>query len=387
MRTRASPAGMKLIATLALVLTLLPATASGQGGPRLQFRTERIFDPQQGGIILGTLSVPVQWRVSSQVQWRYNDVSNPVRAFFRVDAPDGMAWIEFFPIETFFWLDPYRSPAPIGGRSLGLIHAPNIGIRDALMHYVVGPYRGRNQNLQVLSINPIDPGRLAAAFGDPPSPGEAAVAHLRYQRGGQTVDEDIYAFLGAPNRIPYTGRQGTTYETHRLLGYVHAVGAASGQLQSVYPLLGYIVMSARVDPSWLAHRKRVQDELNRLFNAAMQQGYAVIDAAGAASRAISANNDSLLGSLQAQRRAQTEREAAARLAASRTPDASDDFSGYLRGTQRMKDPYWGESERSYADRYHWTDGSGNYRSSNDPGFNPNIGTGGGVTWQRMDPAR
>ena len=53
----------------------------------------------------------------------------------------------------------------------------------------------------------------------------------------------------------------------------------------------------------------------------------------------------------------------------------------------MKDPYWGESEQSYLQRYHWTDGSGNYRSSNDAGFNPNVGAGGGVTWQRMEPAR
>jgi hypothetical protein len=59
---------------------------------------------------------------------------------------------------------------------------------------------------------------------------------------------------------------------------------------------------------------------------------------------------------------------------------------YLRGTERMKDPYSGESER-YAARHHWTDGFGNYRSSDDPSFNPNIGAGGGMTWQRMESAQ
>jgi hypothetical protein len=63
------------------------------------------------------------------------------------------------------------------------------------------------------------------------------------------------------------------------------------------------------------------------------------------------------------------------------------FSEYLRGVQTMHDPYRGTSEQSYHQRHHWTDGHGNYRSSNDSGYNPNIGSGGGVTWQRMEPVR
>ena len=53
----------------------------------------------------------------------------------------------------------------------------------------------------------------------------------------------------------------------------------------------------------------------------------------------------------------------------------------------MKDPYWGTSRQSTQQKYHWTDGQGNYRSSGDPGFNPNVGSGGGTNWQRMESAR
>ena len=59
----------------------------------------------------------------------------------------------------------------------------------------------------------------------------------------------------------------------------------------------------------------------------------------------------------------------------------------MRGTTRMEDPYWGTSDRDSNYRYHWTDGQGNYRASNDSTFNPNIGAGGGPNWQRMEPAR
>src|SRR5262249_9456338 len=159
---------------------------------------------------------------------------------------------------------------------------------------------------------------------------------LRYTRNGQVAEEDIFALLSAGNRIPYTGPQGTTYESHRPLLYVHALGATNGQLQSMYPLLGYIAMSVKVDPAWEAHRQKVQDQLNALFNAAQQAGYSQIAAAGEASRRISANNDSMLASMQATRQAQAQRDAQMRAAANSGYSASDGFSQYIRGTERMK---------------------------------------------------
>src|SRR4051812_48355663 len=181
---------------VALTVTVLPtSTVAQQNAPRLQFRTERIVDTQQGGLTLATISIPAQWRLSSQVQWNYADVSQPLRSFIRVESPDGSAWIEFFPIELFYWLDPVKSPVALGGRSLGMVHAPNIGVQDALRHFVIAPYRSRNTNLQVVNVNSLDPARLSAAFGNPPAQGEAATIHLRYTRNGQVADEDIYGLL------------------------------------------------------------------------------------------------------------------------------------------------------------------------------------------------
>ena len=54
-----------------------------------------------------------------------------VRIFARAESPDGSMWVEFFPIELFYWLQPVTSPVPVGGRSLGMIHAPGIGAQRA----------------------------------------------------------------------------------------------------------------------------------------------------------------------------------------------------------------------------------------------------------------
>src|SRR5262245_29532585 len=69
------------IAVLMLAMSLAPKQVLAQAQPRMQFRTERIIDTQQGGLVLATISVPLQWRVNSQVLWNYQDVSHPVRTF------------------------------------------------------------------------------------------------------------------------------------------------------------------------------------------------------------------------------------------------------------------------------------------------------------------
>lgn len=367
-------------ACAAATLSSPPATAAG-----MQFRVHPIVDEQLGGMVFATISVPVQWKVTGQVRWTWADASAPMRSWARVESPDGSAWIEFFPAEVFYWLQPVRSPVPIGRRSLGMIHAPGVGLQDAMNNFVIGPYRGRMQNLQRVDQQPVDPARLASAFSQPPTPGEAMRVRLRYTLNGRPVDEDVYGMLGAGNRVPYTGPQGTWYESHRPLWFAHAYGATDGQLSQVYPLLTYIVSTLRLDPMWQARREQVQQQINDEFNRNIARGYAQIQAAAQMSRTISANNDAMLASMQAQRQIQAQRDAAMR-AASQTASGNG-FSDYLRGTTRMRDPYWGESAQSSAHSYHWTDGQGNYRASNDPTFNPNIGGGGGPNWTRMDAIR
>jgi len=363
-----------------------PAGRPSASAARMQFRTHAIIDQQQGGLVLATITVPQNWTVNSRVEWRYGDVSHPVRAAARAEAPDGSAWVEYFPVELFYWLEPVRSPVPVGGRTLGMIHVPNIRLPDAMQRFVITPYRGRMQGLQVVGTRPVK--GLPEAFHLPPTPGEGMAVRLRYTANGRPVDEDVFGMLSSGNRVPYTGPQGTWYESHRPLILVHAVGATDGKLQSMYPLLGFVATSLQVDPGWEAHRQKVMQQLSVQFNQYIARGYAQIQAAAQLSKTISANNDAMLASMQAQRQAQAQRDAARRAAANSSSgrSSSDDFSLYIRGTERMKDPYWGESEQSYNQRYHWTDGQGNYKSSNDSTYNPNIGAGGGPTWQRMESA-
>jgi hypothetical protein len=92
-------------AVLALVAACLAETAwaqpTGAAPPQMQFRVHPIVDQQQGGLVLGTITVPQSWKVTSRVEWKYADVSHPVRAMAPAEAPDGSAWVEYFPVEIF----------------------------------------------------------------------------------------------------------------------------------------------------------------------------------------------------------------------------------------------------------------------------------------------
>ena len=99
--------------TVSAALALVPACVAGrmawphqaEAAPsQMQFRVHPIVDQQQGGLVLATITVPQSWKVASRVEWNYQDVSHPVRAMARAEAPDGSAWVEYFPIEIFYWL-------------------------------------------------------------------------------------------------------------------------------------------------------------------------------------------------------------------------------------------------------------------------------------------
>lgn len=87
----------------AALALLFAAQATAQGGG-LAFRVQPITDPQLGHLTIGTIAVPEQWRVKQSVQWRLQDVSQPLHVYARAESPDGSMWVEFFPLEVFYWL-------------------------------------------------------------------------------------------------------------------------------------------------------------------------------------------------------------------------------------------------------------------------------------------
>jgi hypothetical protein len=126
----------------------------------------------------------------------------------------------------------------------------------------------------------------------------------------------------------------------------------------------------------------VVTQLRTQWQQRIQQGYAELAAAHALAEQVMANERAFNKSIDKQMAAN--RAAAASSANSggylRDDDSgggggakrsvNDKFDDLYRGVDTTDDPFWGQSQHSNLEKYHWTDGYGNYRDSNDPGYTP-----------------
>src|SRR5450631_3866355 len=125
---------------LLLLLTLAgcskDAQQVGSTLAKTKFRVEEVGDKDQGGLIAVRFAAPQDWKANGLLEWHYNDLYTPVRFSSRAESPDGSAWIETYPTELFFWLDPRWDNFKQGANGSG-IHFTNVTIRQAIERYVI----------------------------------------------------------------------------------------------------------------------------------------------------------------------------------------------------------------------------------------------------------
>jgi hypothetical protein len=382
-------AGTSILGLLALAACNRSNTATAResqsgfkAASKTRFRVQEVADRTQGGLVGLRFAVPRDWKAGGRFDWNYSDLYSPLRVSTRAEAPDGSAWVETFPMELFYWMDPpWDGPNPTAPGSIGGIHHRDIRLVEAMQRYVIARYRGRESNLQLLGIRPVS--NLPQALGQPASPGNGVCIRIRYQSGNDTADEEFYGFMSDIMTIPYTGPQGTMYEYHRALSLVHSVGARNRSLESMRPVLGLIASSFQTDKIWLQRYQAVIQQLNDAYQQALAQGYAQIQAAGQLSGMISANNDEMIRSMDQQR---AQANAASARVDDRAYKAIDNYDQYIRGTEKVEDAYGQVSEQPNQYNYHWADGYGSFVHTNNPDFDPNRYTSG-APFLRTTPAK
>jgi hypothetical protein len=162
---------------------------------------------------------------------------------------------------------------------------------------------------------------------------------------------------------------------------VHSFRASAGTLDKRRAVFATVVKSFRRNPAWQQRCQAVMAYLTQQFNAQLQAGYDQIAAARRLSQQISANNDAMIASID--RQLQASRASASGGTEARS--SAEKFDDYIRGVETVDDPYYGTSQHSINEQYHWTDGYGNYRNSNDASYDPNRHDNG--DWQLMQPVR
>ena len=367
-----------------------PASASAKvaSAGKVKFKPYEVIDQKQGGIVVSRLAVPQDWKATSQVVWNYNNFYTPVHVSARIESRDASSWIEFYPAEIFVWLDPAHDHTPIGPAAMGGIHHPNISLPEAMVRYVIGPNRRNAKNLKVLGYRPVK--NLPAAFPkvfdkSQPLQGDGICMRVSYTLDGSPVDEEFYGFMPRVQQILTPGSRIVEYRRPFLLA--HSMGAKSGKIESVRPLLGFVATSLEPNPGWQQRYTEVKKMQIAYYDRV--QAYNRQEVANAAQRSqqLTAQSNQFMAQIDANLAASRAQQARASYSSSSNEEfykRADDFDQNLRGTEHMVDQYGQVSDQYNDYNYHWTDGFGTYVHTNDPNFDPNRYLNG--SFEQMTPA-
>jgi len=346
------------------------------------FTVRQIIDRQQGGMPVCIFIAPEKWRDQSQVVWNYANNSSPVKVGAAVENPANEEACYVYPAAEFFCLRPdggyYRPGQNFGG--LTYTYQP-LAPAPALLGFVQ-QIRGSMPKFQVVGMKDLPD--LPSALNLPASPNQRGVGlKVKYELKDKPIEEEFYGVFYSI-QIPYDGPQGRTWQINWGLNALHSFRAADGTLDKRKEVFAAIARSFRPNPTWRERLTAVNSYLAEQFNRQLQAGYDQIAAAGALSRQISANNDAMIAAID-QRMAASRAASHPSSKAGTGRSANDKFDDYIRGVETVDDPYYGTSQHSYNNQYHWTDGYGNYRHSNEGTYNPNQHENG--DWQLMTPTR
>lgn len=347
-----------------------------------QFILHQLIDHQHQGVVASVFEYPSSWQARSHVAWNLQHVSLPVIAYAQAFNPHGTEAFEFLPVEYFFWINEGYGFYQQGQNYLGQVCLPPMSAADAMTRWVVPKYRGNRPDLKIVGVSfvPQLAQRINLKLGGATT--EDVCVKLTYTEQGRLFEEELYGLKFAQN-APYYGPQGMMMQINwgfaRLFSFRAEAGALDARRETFWRIAG----SVKLNPLWEQLYTQILQQLKMQFDQYIQAGYSQIQAAAQISQTISANNDALLSSFAQQRQAAGPSSAARGDASA--PSTSDAFDEYVRGVETVKDPFYGESQQDYNYQYHWTNGSGEYRHSNDPFFNPNIGST--QNWTIMEPKK
>ncbi len=326
----------------------------------IRFRPQGIVDPASGGIAAVTFLVPDGWQAQGSIQWlpEWERLANLATTI--VDPSTGLT-IEWLPIQDFIWFDaPAGFSAPIGGNYQGKAYVPPIADPTQFVAQFWTPnVLAHLQNAALVRSDqvPVVAREFLRGFG---GPGEAYAYRLRYefQRNGQPWEEDVFFAL------LFSGGQGIT---SWYVNFAYAVRAPKGVLDANAGVISTVIASRTTTPEWEANYRLVQ----RLFTQGIQQQMADTEAFGRLLAQYRAESQQLQAQVTAERQASQDQIADLR---GQSLQGVDTYVNPIDRTLVQLPQAWAE---------YWVSPSGEYLTSDTPGFDPNQFDNQG--WQRLTP--
>jgi hypothetical protein len=340
------------------------------------FTVREINDPNFNNMIAYRFSAPKDWKASGQVYWNLRHITRPSTMSAAIENPaNSEACYVYQPLICGFI--PGKSGINQGKDGLdGLILPPMTPVQA--MTYVIKKERGQYADLKFIGSRDLPD--LAKAFNVNLATTQHGIGvKVTYTLDGKPVEEEFYGVHY------YQMVQG---EALWGVGLLHSFRAPVGMIDKRRAVLAAIPKSFKMTEGFGQRIMAVKQRLSDNYKSVMRQNYAEIAAARQRSQQLTASENQFLANVDRslvearQRSGGGGGSGEASEGAARTGnDTQDD---YIRGVVTMNDPVTGTSQHDLTQQYHWTDGYGNYRNSNDASYDPNHVENG--NWQLMTPA-
>jgi hypothetical protein len=367
-----------------------------------KFVEQVIPDTEHGGMRAATMHVPEKWHVESKIEWHYDRIEVPLIFSSQAENPDNAeAYFQYTLLraEIVDVAPQYRQYAstnknkPGDRLPTGAIWLAPMPPMQALAKFI---QQTRPNAANFKWIGQQDLPDLAKALKMDPWPGDHGVAiKVGYDLNGKPVEE---AFFG----VYYISKQGTDavslgqlsmaagslQQTNWGFRALQSMRAPAGTLDKRMPMFCFIAKSFYVNPEWVRLTKAINDKMMADYNQKMKQGWDQLRAAQAIMQQTMQQQAAFQANFDKQEEAMRSsggvddsflRDGGAR-------SASDHFDDLIRGVDTVNDPSTGgTTQLSNLGQYHFTDGFGNYRTSDDPNYTPEK-AGEVGSWTQMTTA-
>ena len=380
--------------------TATPAkTTSAEAGEKF---TERIItDTDHNGMRVATIHLPEKWHFESKLEWHYDRIEVPLIFSSHAENPDSAEAYFQYPLLRAEIVDvapQYRQYVKNNTRPgvrlpTGAIYLAPLPPMRAMVKFIQQT-RPNVANLKWIAQQDLPD--LAKALKLDPWPNDHGVAiKIGYDLDGQPVEE---AFFG----VYYISKQGTDavslgqlsmaagalQQTNWGFRALQSFRAPAGTLDKRMPMFCVIAKSIYINPEWGRLSKAINDKMMADFNQKMKQGWDQLRAAQAIMEQTMRQQAAFQANFDKQEEAFRNsggvddsylRDGGAR-------SAADHWDDLIRGVDTVNDPSTGgTTQLSNLGQYHFTDGFGNYRTSDDPNYTPEK-AGEVGSWQLMTAA-
>lgn len=344
-----------------------------------------VTDAAHGGVPAASFEHPSDWQAGGRVTWLPHQQQMPVQINAYALSPDRLRGLEFIPLQGFGW--PPMPMTSRGQNAAGIIQLEPFPPVEAVTQLVLPNYRGRVQNLRILSGGSTP----EAGPTDPRMPQAQTQAHriaVRVQYGfeSRAYEEEFHARQVI---VAIPGGRISWQLTEMWCGRAEA-----GELDGVLQTFNHIAGSWQTNPQWQALvQQAVSGLLNQSYQATndlLRAGERQLELNRQASQQFMARNQAYVDGQQRRVDAmanpvwtQTSSTFSASEMMGNAPESSaaPDYTSHnqsidsIREEQTVFNPADTANEKISNHYDHvWKDQDGNLQGTNDPSFDPNFGS-------------